>query len=64
MTLPPLTGKRNAKAIEQLDMEGKVIAVWESAREAHEALNINAGYITNCLKGRRREAGGFKWRYK
>jgi len=64
MTLPPLDGTKNRKAIEQLDIYGKVIAVWQSTKEAHEALNINKVYITNCLKGRRNEAGGFRWRYK
>lgn len=63
MTLPT-NNKRQAKAIEQLDLQGNVIKEWESTAEAFRALNINKGYIIAVMKGRREEAGGYRWRYK
>jgi len=63
MTLPT-NNKRQAKPILQLNLDGEVIREWPSTIEVFRALKINKGYITDCMKGRREEAGGYKWRYK
>ena len=65
MKLPPFIGRNPKRAIEQLDRNtGELIATWESTTQAHDALNISKDYIIDCLKSRRQEAGGYKWRYK
>lgn len=49
----------------QLDKETEeVIAEYRSLMEAGRTLGINQGNITNCLKGRCKSVGGFKWRLK
>lgn len=46
----------------QLDLEGNYIKEWESTSKAHKELNLTS--ILNCLKGRTKTAGGYKWKYK
>lgn len=64
MNLDSLHIVRNNKPIIQLEPNGEFIKEWPSTAEVFRALKINKGYIINCLKGRRGEAGGYKWRYK
>ena len=45
----------------QLTKSGEFIKEWSSAREAARQLGISN--ICNCLKGRKKSAGGFVWRY-
>jgi hypothetical protein len=35
-----------------------------SLNEASRVLKIDCGSIGHCLKGKRKTAGGFKWKYK
>lgn len=37
---------------------------YSSIQEAAKAINSNTGNICNCLKGKRKTAGGYKWRYE
>lgn len=50
------------KAIEQLDMEGNVIAVYRSHSEAGKALSCSAKHIGACVRGVEKSAYGFRWR--
>lgn len=53
-----------SKAVEQLDMEGKVVKRWESAREAARYLGVQGhSHIMKAAKGEYQTAYGFKWRY-
>lgn len=53
----------HCKSILQFDENNNLIKEWSSMKEANDAgfigTNINA-----CIKGRRKTASGFKWRYK
>ena len=49
--------------INQYDLEGKYIKTWESINEAWRVLNIPAGNICNCCKGKLNKAGGYIWKY-
>ena len=57
-------GKSNSKPILQFNREGtKIIGKWESARQVERKLNIEHSNITNCLKGRLKSCGGYRWMY-
>ena len=43
---------------------GKIVGGNEAAKEAERQLGILPSNICNCLKGRRKSAGGFVWRCK
>ena len=40
----------------------EVIEVYETLMDAARCNNINQGNITNCIKGRCKTVGGFKWK--
>ena len=44
--------------------EWKTIEEFDSTYDAQAKLGISNSNICACLKGRRRMAGGFLWRYK
>ena len=53
------------KRVEQIDKNTlEVIKVWDSLSEVERQLNISASGISNVCKGKRKTAGGYKWRYK
>ena len=54
---------RAAKPILQYTKDNKFIREWESAKIAKDTLNIK-GNICECLKGHRKTASGFIWKYK
>ena len=51
-------------SILQFSKSGEFIREWPSAHEAERQLGISQGNICSCLKGNRKFAGGFVWRYK
>lgn len=55
--------KRYKKKVAQLSYDGKIIKVWKSIREASLYLKINSANITSCCQDKRKNAGGFKWKY-
>lgn len=55
--------KRYKKKIAQLSLDGKIIKVWNSIRDASLQLNIKDSNISQCCKEKRNIAGDFKWRY-
>ena len=48
----------------QFSKDGKFIKEWLSAKEVERQLGISQSHICHCLKGHRKSAGGFAWRYK
>jgi DNA-binding transcriptional regulator YdaS (Cro superfamily) len=44
-----------------LDKEGKHIRHFGSLGEAVKELGINKANLSQCLKGRRKTAGGYRW---
>lgn len=55
-------GKAKAQSIEQLDMNGEIVAIYESAHEAEEKTGISNGNIRRVCNGKSHTAGGYKWR--
>lgn len=47
----------------QLTLEGELVNVYESAREAERNRGFNGSHITTCIKGRLKTHGGYKWMY-
>lgn len=56
-------GESHRKPIVQIHQNGLIIGVYDSTKEAGNELGIYRGNITNCLKGKRKSAGGFKFKY-
>jgi hypothetical protein len=52
----------NPIRIEQLDMNGNVINVFESMAIAAKSTGVCMSGISLCASGVRKQAGGFKWR--
>lgn len=50
--------------VEQYSIDGKLIKVWNSIREASEKLKIKNQSITRCCQGKRKTTGGYIWRYR
>ena len=61
--------RRHSYPVSQYSMDGTLLNVFASAKEASIATNINNADITSCCKGRRGNgkkshgAGGYIWRY-
>ena len=51
------------KEVQQIDKEGNVIATFQSERDAERVTGICHNNICDCLKGRRKSAGGYFWKY-
>lgn len=62
-TTPYRIGKGNSKPIKQLDRQGNIVARFTSAMQAQRETNVSNGCINDCLKGRRKTAGGYIWQY-
>ncbi|MEQ5272780.1 HNH endonuclease [Proteus terrae] len=59
------TGLNNSrfKPIKQLDINGKLIRTFKSAKDAESVLSICRGDIAKVCKGKQKSAGGYKWSY-
>lgn len=60
-----MKGKNNprAKMTIQYDKQGKIVKIWDYAKQASEELGINTDSITRCCRGEGKSAGGFYWKY-
>lgn len=56
--------KKVSKPILQLNSNGELLKEWESGKKAMRELKISDASISQCCKGIRKTAGGFKWEYK
>lgn len=54
--------KRKIKIV-QYTLDGNLLKVWDSAKDAGISLSIPDTNICNCCKGNRRTAGGYIWKY-
>lgn len=50
------------KKIQQFNKNGDLIAVYQSEREAERYTKILHNNISNCVKGKRKTAGGYIWK--
>lgn len=55
--------KKTEVPVVQMDLEDEVIQVWHSQQAAAKVLGIPRTNINKCCNGKRKTAGGYKWRY-
>ena len=55
--------RHQMKPIDQLDMDGNLLATYESINSAARALGTTKQNIRSCLIGKSRHSCGFKWQY-
>jgi len=60
--LSPITYK-NGKRVKKLTKEGELIKEYPNLTQAATINNISITSITNCIYGRSKSAGGYKWKY-
>ena len=53
-----------SKKVEQMDMNGNIIAEFRSISDAARAVGGTFTAISTCLNGRAKTSCGFKWRFK
>jgi len=53
-----------SKKVIQLDLNDNVLKEFESMHQAERETGVSVSSISNCCNGRRKSAGGFKWRKK
>ena len=54
---------RAKRKVNQIDVNGVSVAVWESIAEASRATNTSKTSILNCCKGKQKTANGYAWKY-
>jgi len=52
-----------SKSVKQLSLDGDLIAVFDSMKQAGETLGIFKQGISLCCKGKQKTSGGFFWKY-
>ena len=56
--------RRLAKPILQIDKDtNEVVRRWECMSDATREIGVNRPHISQCCHGKRKTAGGFRWRY-
>jgi hypothetical protein len=53
-----------SRQVQQLDINGHIIATFESLKEAAEKMQVHSNNISAACNGRNDTCGGFKWKYK
>lgn len=54
----------HSKKVIQLSLNGDVINEFISYVEANKIVGTNRGHISSCCNGKRKTAGGYKWKLK
>ena len=53
-----------SKKVIQLDLNDNVLNEFESMKQAGQETGTSASHISHCCNGKRKSAGGYKWRKK
>lgn len=54
---------KNKIKVIQIDFDGNIIKVWDSASDAKRETGIDNSAITKCCRGKLKQTGGFRWQY-
>ena len=57
-------GETRAKPIQQLTLDGQLVATYQSSHEAGELTGFRSGNLRSCATGALKTAYGYLWRYK
>ena len=52
-----------SKPVQQLTLDGILVALWPSTHEAARQTGVYQGNICSCCNGKLRSTGGYKWQY-
>ena len=52
-----------SKRVEQYDLEGNFIRIWDCTMDIQRELGINNSYISSCCLGKKKTSHGYIWRY-
>lgn len=55
--------KKHQRNVNQYDLDGNLIASFQSIADAHRTTHISSAHIVQVCKGSRNFAGGFRWGY-
>lgn len=56
------SGKYQSKAIARCDEDWNIIDIWKGCTDAQNGTGINKSHISSCCNGKRKYAGGYKWK--
>lgn len=56
-------GRKQSKAVKQLDAENNLIKIWISANECRRELGFDNSRISHCCRGTQKTAYGYRWEY-
>lgn len=56
-------GERHRSKVVQIDLDNKIVKVWDSIKEAALNLNISKQGISACCRKKSKTSGKYKWRY-
>ena len=59
----PLAAEASKTKVAQYDLQDNLLNIYNSQREASEKTGTCRSSITQCVRGKRKTAGGFKWKY-
>ena len=54
----------NSKPVQAFDINGNLVAEFESIRLASKSLGVSDSHISSCVNGHRKSAGGYVWKAK
>ena len=54
---------RRSISVTQLTLDGDILNEWDSAKKASINTNTSHSKIIACCKNKRKQSGGFKWKY-
>jgi hypothetical protein len=65
MWLGDVSGYNNprSRAVIQMDLDGNVLFIWATAKEACDALGVSKSAVTSAIKGYQRMCRGFRFDY-
>lgn len=55
--------EKHKKKIIQMDLEGNIVKIWDSIKDAANEGGFNVGAIGRCLKRKLNKHHNFKWKY-
>lgn len=56
--------RKQMKAVLQYDVHGRLLGRYPGLGVAARCVGVHAGHLCQCLKGERRQCGGYKWEYE
>ena len=57
------SAKTQSKPVAQYALDGELVKIWQSAREAHQQTKFDYRHISDVATGKRKTHKGFIWKY-